>query len=405
MDDQTADKLRESVARQDRILRSSLILNPVENVPFAADIEVASSTLHGLYNTDKSRSREQRLQTDMQFSGRRALERDSRTIYDEWAKALRAADATLRVLSGLHAHIVMFMAISEPGQSVLLLPERAGGHTSAHSILTRLGLEVIEMAVDDKNQQVDIASTLDRCKGRRPDFVFVDRSEGLVVEDFATLTDLPLQASIFDGSQYLTNILSGDHPNPFDSGFDLIVASVHKNFPGPQKALLATRSQTDLWSRLLRGISTFVSNMHSTSTYAAGLTLGRSEWLCVYSKRMLSCAVSLENELSDRGVPVVIRPPDRLPTHHLWLQEPTKEDAYNTYEALERCRILTNFRKLPYGLGFGLRMGVNAAVRIGLEEDDIPQLADLITGVRADGPSPSMKALSKEFNESIWERM
>ena len=50
--------------------------------------------------------------------------------------------------------------------------------------------------------------------------------------------------SVFDASQYLVNVIVGDHPNPFDYGFDLVVSSVHKNFPGPQKALLATRVPT-----------------------------------------------------------------------------------------------------------------------------------------------------------------
>ena len=400
----TEHYLRTSIARQERLLRSSLVLNPVENIPFAADLEVASSALTGLYNSDKLRTRSQRRDTTIQFAGRRRLERDSRLIYRQWAVALEAHDATFRLLSGLHAHIAIFMAIAQPGQRVLLLPTRAGGHMSGAAILERLGLETVEMVVDDAGQCVNAEATMGRAQQARPQFVFVDRSEGLVVEDFGYLSDLQDTTRIFDASQYISNIIAGDHPNPFRSGFELLLATVHKNFPGPQKALAATSRPSGTWDRLLGGLSTFVSNMHSTSTYAAGLALSRRDWLTDYSKRMLALAVTLEAELAAKGVPMVRRPAGLIPTHHLWIMENSRTKAFETFEALERCRILTNFRQLPYGLGFGVRLGMNAAARLGLEESDLPELAELIAAIRQRGASPVLRHRAREYNESLWER-
>lgn len=400
-----ARELRESLARQERELRSSLILNPVENIPVAEDLAAVSGLFHGLYTTDKLRSREQRIGTAMQFAGRAAMEADSRRIYEAWADALSAADVSMRVLSGLHAHIVLFMALARPGQRVLLLPVEAGGHMSGRAIIERLGLEVVDMVVDDKAMGIDVERTLDRCSRRQPDFVFVDRSEGLVVEDLSALAAIDGATAIFDGSQYLTNIICGDHPNPFSAGFDLMIATVHKNFPGPQKALFATARVDERWHTLLSGASTFVSNMHTTSTYVAGLTLARQDWLADYSQAMLAAAVRLEHELAERGVPVVRRRRDRVPTHHVWLAEHDRERAFATYEALEACRILTNYRLLPYSLGHGIRMGLSAATRIGLREPDIPHLADVIARARSEGPGPEVRAEAEAFNQMIWSRL
>lgn len=404
MDRALATRLKDSLANQERLLKSSLILNPVENVPFQDDLAVVAGPLHGLYHTDKVRSREERAQTSHQFSGRQALEGDMRTIYDAWAHHLAAADATLRLLAGLHAHIVLFMAMAKPGQTVLLLPVTAGGHMSGQAIVERLGLRVIEMAVDDDQMCVDIERTLARCSDGAPDFVFVDRSEGLVFEDFHGLAGVGRVASVFDASQYLTNVICGDHPNPFGWGFDLMVASLHKNFPGPQKALLATRRRDEAWAAILRGVSLYVSNLHSTSTYASALTLSRTDWLASYSRRILDVAVLLEDELAERGVPVVRRRRDLPPTHHVWIRESNRESAFETYERLESCRILANFRKLPYSLGYGLRLGVNAAVRIGLGADDVPALAELIADIRERGPTAALKSEALAFNEMLWSR-
>src|SRR6476646_4120071 len=95
--------------------------------------------------------------------------------YSAWATALGAADATLRLLSGLQAHAVLFMSIARPGQRVLQLPVRAGGHVVGSKILERLGLEVVQMISDDANMCVDMDRTLERCAIDPPDFIFVDR--------------------------------------------------------------------------------------------------------------------------------------------------------------------------------------------------------------------------------------
>jgi glycine hydroxymethyltransferase len=402
--DDLAARLRDSLRRQEEQLGTSLILNPVENVPFADDLTVVAGPLHGLYNSDKTRTREQRLATELQFSGRQAVESDSRAIYAAWAEALGAADATLRVLSGLNAHVTLFMAMAKPGQRVMLLPVAGGGHLSGKAILERLGLEVTDLPINEEGMCVDIPAALEHCAQDPPDFIFVDRSEGLVFEDFSALAEIDGAVTIFDSSQYLTNVICGDHPNPFEWGFDLMIASVHKNFPGPQKALLATRRDDAIWRRVLGGVSTYVSNMHSTSTYAAALTLSRKEWLGDYSRRMLQVAVALEDELAARAVPVVRRCRERPPTHHVWIRESDRERAFTTYEWLEQCLILTNFRTLPYGLGPGLRLGVNAAVRLGMTVEDVPRLAELIAAIRSSGPRPALRAEASSFGSELWSR-
>ena len=100
------------------------------------------------------------------------------------------------------------------------------------------------MAVDEEAMSVDIPKTLELCADERPDYIFIDRSEGLVFEDFSALGAVEGTTSIFDASQYLTNVICGDHPNPFEWGFDLMLASIHKNFPGPQKAMLGSGAPT-----------------------------------------------------------------------------------------------------------------------------------------------------------------
>lgn len=373
--------LRLSLCRQNAIFENSLILNPVENIPFARDISCAAGFLHGLYNSDKTRTNREKINTLAQFAGRDRITYDISRIYRQWAKALQASEVSMRLLSGLHAHAVIFMAIADIGDKVLLLPEVAGGHVATKTILQRLGIVVVDMVADSGNQCVDVAETITKARQQEINFIFVDRSEGLHYEDFSELLQELDVPSIFDASQYLSNIIAGDHPSPFSMGFDMIVSSLHKNFPGPQRALFATNHQHAHWGRFKTRVSTFVSNMHSFGIYSAGLTLSRRKWIKQYSRNMLNSACRLSANLKALGVNATERNPHNIPTHHVWIELDNKNSAFDCFQKLERCRILTNYRKLPYGLGYGLRLGTSAATRIGMMPSHLDDLSELIADI------------------------
>ena len=102
--------------------------------------------------------------------------------------------------------------------------------------------------------------------------------------------------------------------------------------------------------------------------------------------------------------PVVRRPTAVAPTHHVWIQEGSRDRAFDTFEALEHCGLHTNYRKLPYGLGHGIRLGVSAAVRLGLLESDVPRLAELISDIRRSGPTPALRAAGEALSREVWDR-
>lgn len=386
------ETLISSIAQQKENFENTLILNPVENIPNPEILEPCSSFLHGLYNTDTIRTSEQKIESKIQFSGRDKITEDINQIYAMWQTILGGEAISMRLLSGLHAHIVLFMSISDIGQKVLALPEKAGGHVASYSILKRLGLQVRDIPFDCKEMKVDRVNCIKEIENFQPDFIFVDRSEGLVYEDFAWLgqykTEFPCY-KIFDASQYLTNIICHDYTSPFEMGFDLILSTLHKNLPGPQRALVCAKESNETWLRLRSGISTYVSNMHVFSIYSAGLMLKDYEKLTSLSRNMLENATLLEKELLVRNIPVVKRDISQKspPTHHCWIGPLSKHDAFDLYTTLEKIGIQTNYRLLPYDIGYGLRLGLSGATNSGLRTIHIPELAEIITKAYINGHS------------------
>jgi glycine/serine hydroxymethyltransferase len=403
----TREELLASLEQQRRELGSSIVLTPVDSLPFVLADREHTAFLHGLYLTDKARDRQASKEALILFGGREAAGRDIALIHRLLAKKLGAADASLRLLSGLQAHAAIFMSIGKIGQSVLVLPEEAGGHFSTHAILQRLGLQTIDFPVDYDRLCIDRAETLGLIERTRPDFVFVDRSEGLRYEDFAFLGSLEGVTKVFDASQYLTPILTGTYANPLDWGFDLMLFTLHKSFPGPQKAGIVTREKDEVWKRLVKGLGMLVSSSHAENTYLLGLALLRQEWLERFAARLTDNAEAIEAELIRRGVSVVERSlqgqPEWPATHHLWIRSTGKEEALALYEALAAIGIHCNYRKLPYRLGHGLRLGTTHATVAGLEPADAVELADILAGA-ADGSKTEFRKRVKSLAGAMSEK-
>lgn len=367
---------------------STLILNPTEN--FVMNIDNNFDLLEGYYVSNESRSKDDKII----FADRSKYADTINNLKRDWCATLGASDIDFRFLSGLHAHIITFMSIGNIGDTVLLLPETAGGHYSTEAILKRLGYNVISAVSDNRNFCIDVSKTIDLIKNEKPKFAFIDRSEGLYYENFSWIKDAKIPYCIFDASQYLSQILSGIYPLPFEEGFDLILASTHKNYPGPQKAFLATKKKDFVWENLKHGSSTYISNSHPKDLMRTMSTISKINEIKSYSELMIKVSDTFQKELKKVGFPVIEKVTTLPHTQHIWAHFQDTDECYKVYSDLANLGLLTNYRLLPYDLGYGLRIGVGAAIQQGLRLDHIQELANIFYKCYKFGYSESL------FNES-----
>ena len=375
----------------------SLILNPTENLPFEVYNSVSSNFLEGLYISERHKD----VNDKVIFGGRNEYIDFVGFIKNMWIQRLHATDVDLKPLSGLNAHLILFLCILKPDEKVMILPEICGGHFATQAILNHIGVQPFEMIADYEKMCVDKKATLKLIEKKCIDYVFVDRSEGLYYEDFSWLSDCNAY-KIFDASQYLTSILCEAYPNPFDWGFDMIVSTLHKNYPGPQKGMFAVKNTEDVvWDRYVKNAKTFISNTHPKSIIDSIRPQLNIEALASYNERTTSCILGLEKSLYDNGVPVIRRSSSIIPTQHLWIQCPSPESNYEYYLNLENVGLLTNYRLLPYKIGFGLRIGLSAAVLTGLNESHIEELSEIMSTIYKVGLSDVTEKRTLEFIKRV----
>ena len=374
---------------------ASLILNPTENVPFIYNENTNFFT--GLYVSECFKG----VNDKVIFAGRNEYIEFFQYIKGVWSKKLNAKDVDLKSLSGLNAHLILFLCILKPGDKIMLLPEICGGHFATEEILKSIGAKTYQMVPDYKKLCVDVSQTMELIKSEKIDYVFVDRSEGLYYEDFSWLRECTECYKIFDASQYISSILCGHFMNPFDMGFNMIITTLHKNYPGPQKGLIAVKDLDIVWEQYLTHAKTYISNTHPKAIADSLLPLLYHEDFNKYCEICNSCVYALENQLINYNIPVVKRSADLTPTQHIWILCSDKYKSYEYYLKLESLGILTNYRLLPYNLGYGLRIGLNAAVLCGLREKHIPLLAKIMSDAYYNDITPKLVKSCHKFIRKI----
>ena len=175
---------------------------------------------------------------------------------------------SMRMFSGLHAHMVVFIAITNIDDTVLLLSGKVGEHMATKSILERIGLKIYEGEVDSKNMEVNVEKTKSVIDDVMPKFIFVNSSVKSKYEKFFWLNEYDAIYKIYDASQYLSNI-ENDYINPFDMGFDAFTCTL-----GSQMVMFCTKAEDNYWNLFNSNISTYVSKPQIYSTELPKEALG-----------------------------------------------------------------------------------------------------------------------------------
>lgn len=375
-----------------------LVLNPTENFyPLLTE----THRIKGLYIPQVVRDKSARVI----FAGRNKYTTEINRIYRNWEEKLKAGNITLALLSGLHASIILFMSIGTIGDKVMILSPDAGGHFATKNILSRLGYEVFEFPVDYENNCIDIEQSIIYANTIQPDFVFIARSNCMQYENFFWLNKIknnPIK--VFDASQYLTGILTKKYASPFSMDFDIIVSSLHKDFPGTQQAFCAfsQRAQKNGFDKIvMHEFSKYISNIHPSEIFASSYYIDNFESLMRYEDEKMENAKAIYYALKDMGISLQTKKFDFTATQQMWIKCSSQDTAYQMFKQLEFVGIMVNYMELPYRLGYGLRVGTGAATLQGLKPQNCNHLAKIIVECAKSLSEYRLQNLLKETQEFL----
>lgn len=306
-----------------------------------------------------------------------------------------------RPVSGTTANASVFRVLAPCGGKALIAPVQAGAHVS-HTKFGTLGalcIEHIEMPYDPENMNVDVDKAVKMVEEVKPHFVVLGASVYLFPHPVRELADAAHAVGaklVYDAAHVLGLIAGKRWRNPLDHGADVMTASTHKTFPGPQGGIIATRSE-ELYKPISRAVFPyFVSNHHLHRLPALAVTAVEMKLYGEqYADQVVRNAKALAEALAAEGFKVLGEHLGYTKSHQVVVDVRQQGGGAKAAKLLEDANIIVNKNLLPYDPPdaikdpSGLRIGVQEMTRFGMKEDEMRQIAIYIRRVLIDKEDPA----------------
>lgn len=299
----------------------------------------------------------------------------------------RCQYANVQPHSGTQANQAVFFALLEPGDTVLSMSLRDGGHLShgAPDNLSGRWFRTVHYGVREGDGMIDYEEMEVICRRERPRLIIVGGSSFPRAVDFGRCHEVARSVGAYllaDVAHFSGLVAAGVYPNPFPH-VDVVTTSTNKNLRGPRGGLILCDNE-EIAGRLHRGVFPGVQGGPLPEYIAAkaacfGEALGPrfGEW----SRTVLENARALAAALQQRGYRVVTGGTDTpLVLVDLRATGLTGARAQTSLEAagLPCNKNLIPGDAQPLEITSGVRFGVSAVTTRGLTRTHMTEVAEWI---------------------------
>jgi glycine hydroxymethyltransferase len=288
--------------------------------------------------------------------------------------------ASLKPLSGHLAGFLLLQSTCKRGDLVLAISAEHGGYDGYMPgfVPEYLGLRVEFLPFDSARWNVNVRAAADAILEKHPRLVLLGASQFLFPYDLRGLRGACDDVGAilgYDASHVLGLIAGGLFQRPMLEGVDVLSASTHKSFPGPQGGIfLANRA--DVFARAMDTITWHIQdNAHWNRIAATAHVLREMKaYGPAYARQIVANTKALGRQLDKWGFPLRFKALGFSESHQLlvdsvqlrarWSLGP-KEFA----DRLERNNIIVD------AVG---RLGTNEITRMGGTEEHMQTLAGLM---------------------------
>ncbi len=315
------------------------------------------------------------------------------TLAIERAKEVFGAEhANVQPHSGAQANNAVYMALLEPGDTIMGLALDHGGHLSHGMKLNISGklYGVVPYHVSREDQRIDMEEVARLAEERRPDLIIAGGSAYPRQIDFAAFREIAdsVDAKLMvDMAHFAGLVAAGEHPNPVPYA-DVVTSTVHKTLGGPRSGIILCREE--LKADINRAVFPGQQGgplMHVIAAKAVALKIAQSEAFAERQRRTIANAKALGEGLIEGGIDIVTGGTDV----HLVLVDLTSTglDGQEGEDRLDQVAITVNRNTIPFDERppmnpSGLRIGTPALTTRGFEPDDMREVAAIIAAALSD---------------------
>jgi len=312
------------------------------------------------------------------------------------AKSLFGAEhANVQPHAGANANLAAYMALLDPGDTVLAMRLDHGGHLthgSPASITSKIWRFVaygVTPATDDPEhpgEVIDFDQVADLAKSERPRLIVAGSTAYARVIDpapFREIADSVGARFMFDAAHPAGLIAGGAHPNPVGVA-DVVTFTTHKTLRGPRGGAIVCGEELakKIDSAVFPGLQGGPLE-HVVAAKAVAFAEAARPAFSAYAHQVVANARALAAALVDEGFRLVSGGTD----NHLVLVDLRPFDAELTgkeaQEVLDRSGITCNRNTIPDDprspfVTSGLRLGTAAETTAGMGPAEMARIAGLL---------------------------
>ena len=382
---QDAKYIRDAVMEHTKLFSEALPMIGSENILSPLAREMLISDFHSRYAEGIVGKR--------YYEGNKYVDMVEQRALDLAKKLFDCEYADVRLVSGTVANIAVYYALTKPGDLVTTHALAEGGHISSASFgaLGLRGLKSMNYPFDQKNMNIDVQKTKRMIKKTKPKVALFGMSAYLFPTPIRELKDVLDEVGCYvwyDAAHVLGLIGGGVFQDPLKEGVEVISASTHKTFPGPQHGIILANPRNDAMARSLeRAVFPGVtSNHHLHSMAALAISLAEHlEFGREYSRQIVANAKALGQALEQKGIKILCPHLGYTESHLLLLDVSGNGGGQEVATKLAAANIVTNKNMLPWDRSArrpsGIRIGTQELTRIGMKEKDMIEIAELFRRV------------------------
>ena len=293
--------------------------------------------------------------------------------------------------SGSGANAAVYMALAEPGDTVLGMSLAHGGHLTHGAAVNFSGklYNALQYGLDDENGEIDYDQVESLAKKNKPKLIVAGFSAYSRVVDWARFREIAdsVGAYLFVDMAHVAGLVAvGLYPSPVSIA-DVTTTTTHKTLRGARGGMILARENEAVEKKLSSLVFPGTQGgplMHAIAGKAVALKEALEPEFKIYQQQVISNAQSMADSFIQRGYKIVSGGTD----NHLFLVDLIDKNitGKDADAALGRANITVNKNSVPNDprspfVTSGFRIGTPASTTRGFGEVEIRQVADWICDV------------------------
>ena len=295
--------------------------------------------------------------------------------------------ANVQAHSGSQANFCVYLALCQPGDTVLGMDLSMGGHLTHGSKASFSGkfYHTVFYGLDPETGYIDYNEVRRMAEEHKPKMIIAGASAYPRIIDFQKFAEIAHSVGAYlmvDMAHIAGLVAAGEHPNPLPYA-DVVTTTTHKTMRGPRGGIILTNNE-EIAKKIDRAMFPGTQGgplMHIIAAKAVAMGEALRPEFKQYQTQIVKNAKALAETLTEGGIDLVSGGTD----NHLMLLDLRKLDisGKELEDRLDRVHITVNKNAIPndprpVSQTSGIRVGTPAVTTRGFGEKEMRIVGDLI---------------------------